>query len=183
MEYNCFTWWISTKVKPLAFRIWRYVSMPINFLALVLFISVYHEYIKMYFLIVFLPVFVIDIVWDMFNFFSYSRDKLDEIKVAESGEKPVEGISEVDEYDLEKFQQKIAADNRISAENAEHEIVFEDKKKIEKSKSVLSQIKALLSFSTTEEQNETILEKERKRELKLQNRYDIKLQKSKRDKD
>ncbi|MEG2675429.1 MAG: hypothetical protein RR993_00290 [Clostridia bacterium] len=84
MKYNFLSWWLSVSVKPLPYKIWKFVATPILFVAWVLFIAVYREMYWQFSLYAILPAVVIDLVWDGCNFFFY-RKKLAK-KQAESCE-------------------------------------------------------------------------------------------------
>ena len=69
MKFNILEYWLSTSIKPLWYRIWRYVIMPVIFLAWVLCIGVYQEfYWKLSFYII-LPVAVVDFLVNIALYF------------------------------------------------------------------------------------------------------------------
>ncbi|MEG1608711.1 MAG: hypothetical protein RR348_02475 [Clostridia bacterium] len=179
MEYNFFTWWMSTKVKPLAFKIWRYVITPINFLALTLFVSVFQEYLWQYFVMMFIPIFCSDIIWDGFNFYSYRKDREAELQTLENGENLVEKSIFEDEYNEDKIAEKGEVGAAVNHRSQESEIVFEDEKKNDAKRGVLTKIKSFLTFSRDRTDIAPTVSKERKREIKLQRKYDISILKSK----
>ena len=88
MNYNFFTWWLSTKIKPLPYKIWKYIIYPIMFIGWAACIGAFpHMYWK-FSLFVLLPTAVIDISWDAINFYFY-RKKLAKNRIDDL-EEPVE---------------------------------------------------------------------------------------------
>lgn len=79
MKYNFFTWWLSTKIKPLTYRIWRYIAFPIVFISWVAALSAFSQYYWLISLYVICPAVVIDIVWNVITYFcSYKKQNKEE---------------------------------------------------------------------------------------------------------
>lgn len=74
MKYNYFTWWLSTKTKPLSYKIWRYIAFPVVFIIWVAALSAFSKYYWTISLYVIAPAVFIDIVWNTLTFiFVYKR--------------------------------------------------------------------------------------------------------------
>ena len=73
MKYNFFTWWLSVSIKPLPYKIWKYVITFIMFMLWVMFIAIYRDMYWILSLFVLLPTAVIDISWDAVNYHFYLK--------------------------------------------------------------------------------------------------------------
>ena len=72
-KYNFLTWWLSFSIKPLPYRIYKGVITSLVFIIWVAFVAVFSELYWKFTLFVFLPVLVVDTVWDIFNFINYKK--------------------------------------------------------------------------------------------------------------
>lgn len=72
-KYNFLTWWLSFSVKPLPYRIFKGIITTVMFIVWVSFVAVFTEYYWQFTLYGFLPVFVIDTVWEIINFSLYRK--------------------------------------------------------------------------------------------------------------
>lgn len=72
-KYNFFTWWLSFSIKPLPYRIFKAVITPIMFIIWVSFVAVFTELYWDFTLYCFLPVFIVDTVWEIINFSLYTK--------------------------------------------------------------------------------------------------------------
>lgn len=120
----------------------------------------------------FLPILAVDLIWDGMNYYSYRKDKKDEQKTIESGEKLVEEDVSFSEYDYND-------DNIDNADNTKKpeivQVEFEDENKIAEKRGILSSIKSFLTFSKPSGQEE--ISKAKKREEKMRRKYDITVKK------
>ncbi|MCI8912476.1 MAG: hypothetical protein HFE31_07280 [Clostridia bacterium] len=72
-KYNFFTWWLSFSIKPLPYRIFKSVITSLVFIIWVAFVAVFTDLYWKFTLFVFLPVLVVDTVWDAVNFVNYRK--------------------------------------------------------------------------------------------------------------
>ncbi|MDE6189037.1 MAG: hypothetical protein K2G37_01955 [Clostridia bacterium] len=72
-KYNFITWWLSFSIKPLPYRIFKGLATSIVFIIWVAFVAVFQEMYLDFTLYVFLPVFVVDTVWEIINFNNYKK--------------------------------------------------------------------------------------------------------------
>jgi hypothetical protein len=72
-KYNFLTWWLSFSVKPMPYRIFKSVITSIVFIIWVAFVAVFTDLYWQFTLYVFLPVFVVDTVWEIINFTNYQK--------------------------------------------------------------------------------------------------------------
>lgn len=72
-KYNFLTWWLSFSVKPLPYRIFKSAITSIVFIIWVAFVAVFTDLYWQFTLYVFLPVFVVDTVWEIINFTNYQK--------------------------------------------------------------------------------------------------------------
>lgn len=72
-KYNFLTWWLSFSIKPLPYRIFKGVATSVVFVVWVAFVAVFTDLYWKFTLFVFLPVFVVDTVWEIINFVNYKK--------------------------------------------------------------------------------------------------------------
>lgn len=72
-KYNFFTWWLSFSIKPLPYKIFKSVATTVMFIIWVSFVAVFTELYWQFTLYGFLPVFIIDTVWEIINFSLYNK--------------------------------------------------------------------------------------------------------------
>lgn len=96
-KYNFLTWWLSYSIKPLPYKIFKGVITPVMFIIWVSFVAVFTELYWQFTLYCFLPVFVVDTVWEIINFSLY--EKKYKAFVATHGEEPADGIDESEPSD------------------------------------------------------------------------------------
>jgi hypothetical protein len=67
-KYNYFTWWLSTSIKDLGYRIWRYIMFPVIFILWVACIGAFRDLYWKLSLYVILPCVVIDLIWNLITY-------------------------------------------------------------------------------------------------------------------
>ena len=72
-KYNFLTWWLSFSIKPLPYRIFKGLMTSLVFIIWVAFVAVFSNIYWKFTVFVFLPVFVIDTVWEIINFTNYQK--------------------------------------------------------------------------------------------------------------
>ncbi|MDE5654521.1 MAG: hypothetical protein K2I46_02815 [Clostridia bacterium] len=72
-KYNFLTWWLSFSIKPLPYRIFKGIITSAVFIIWVAFVAVFSDIYWKFTLFVFLPVFVVDTVWEIINFTRYQK--------------------------------------------------------------------------------------------------------------
>lgn len=72
-KYNFLTWWLSFSIKPLPYKIFKSIITPVMFIIWVSFVAVFTELYWDFTLYCFLPVFIIDTVWEIINFSLYTK--------------------------------------------------------------------------------------------------------------
>ena len=72
-KYNFFTWWLSFSIKPLPYRIFKGLMTSLVFIIWVAFVAVFSNIYWKFTVFVFLPVFIIDTVWEIVNFTNYQK--------------------------------------------------------------------------------------------------------------
>lgn len=72
-KYNFFTWWLSFSIKPLPYKIFKGIITSAVFIIWVAFVAVFTDLYWQFTLYVFLPVFVVDTVWEIINFTNYQK--------------------------------------------------------------------------------------------------------------
>lgn len=72
-KYNFLTWWLSFSIKPLPYRIFKGIITSVVFIIWVAFVAVFTDLYWKFTLCVFLPVFVVDTVWEIINFTKYQK--------------------------------------------------------------------------------------------------------------
>ena len=72
-KYNFITWWLSFSIKPLPYKIFKGVITPVMFIIWVSFVAVFTEMYRQFTLYCFLPVFIVDTVWEIINFTLYDK--------------------------------------------------------------------------------------------------------------
>lgn len=72
-KYNFFTWWLSFSIKPLPYKIFKGIITSIVFIIWVAFVAVFTDLYWKFTVFVFLPVFIVDTVWEIINFTRYRK--------------------------------------------------------------------------------------------------------------
>ena len=72
-KYNFLTWWLSFSIKPLPYRIFKGIVTSLVFIIWVAFVAVFADIYWKFTVFVFLPVFVVDTVWEIINFTNYQK--------------------------------------------------------------------------------------------------------------
>ena len=72
-KYNFFTWWLSFSIKPLPYKIFKGAMTSIVFIIWVAFVAVFSNIYWKFTVFVFLPVFIVDTVWEIVNFTNYQK--------------------------------------------------------------------------------------------------------------
>lgn len=73
MKYNFLTWWLSISIKPLAYKIWKYIITFVMFMGWVICIAIYRDLYWKFSLFVLLPTAIVDISWDAINYHFYLK--------------------------------------------------------------------------------------------------------------
>jgi len=76
MQMNFFSYWLSTSIKPIWYKIWRYIAFFVIFLLWVLCIGVYQDmYWKLSYAII-TPAIVLDVLMNLLLYYlSYKKNK------------------------------------------------------------------------------------------------------------
>ncbi|MCI8420802.1 MAG: hypothetical protein HFE34_00760 [Clostridia bacterium] len=72
-KYNFFTWWLSFSIKPLPYKIFKGIITSAVFIIWVAFVAVFTDLYWKFTVFVFLPVFIVDTVWEIINFTRYRK--------------------------------------------------------------------------------------------------------------
>ncbi len=72
-KYNFLTWWLSFSIKPLPYKIFKGIITSIVFIIWVAFVAVFTDLYWKFTVFVFLPVFIVDTVWEIINFTRYRK--------------------------------------------------------------------------------------------------------------
>lgn len=72
-KYNFFTWWLSFSIKPLPYRIFKSIITSVVFIIWTAFVAVFADIYWKFTVFVFLPVFIVDTVWEIINFTKYQK--------------------------------------------------------------------------------------------------------------
>lgn len=72
-KYNFFTWWLSFSIKPLPYRIFKSIITSVVFIIWTAFVAVFADIYWKFTVFVFLPVFIVDTVWEIINFTKYQN--------------------------------------------------------------------------------------------------------------
>ncbi len=72
-KYNFFTWWLSFSIKPLPYKIFKGIITSAVFIIWVAFVAVFTDLYWKFTVFVFLPVFIVDTVWEIINFTRYLK--------------------------------------------------------------------------------------------------------------
>jgi hypothetical protein len=68
-------YWLQTKIKPIWYKIWRYIAFPVIFLLWVLCIGVYQDLYWKLSLYVILPAIVLDLILNLCAYFLVEKKK------------------------------------------------------------------------------------------------------------
>ena len=68
-------YWLQTKIKPIWYKIWRYIAFPVIFLMWVLCIGVYQDLYWKFSLAVVLPVVILDLILNLLAYFLVGKKK------------------------------------------------------------------------------------------------------------
>lgn len=69
--YNYFQWWLSVEIKPLWYKIWKYIISAVMFILLTIFVAVLREKFWDFIFYGIIPVFIIDLLID-FSVYAYT---------------------------------------------------------------------------------------------------------------
>ncbi len=72
-KYNFFTWWLSFSIKPLPYKIFKGIITSAVFIIWVAFVAVFTDLYWKFTVFVFLPVFIVDTVWEIINYTRYRK--------------------------------------------------------------------------------------------------------------
>ena len=72
-KYNFLTWWLSFSIKPLPYKIFKGIITSAVFIIWVAFVAVFTDLYWKFTVFVFLPVFIVDTVWEIINFTRYRK--------------------------------------------------------------------------------------------------------------
>ncbi len=72
-KYNFVTWWLSFSIKPLPYKIFKGIITSAVFIIWVAFVAVFTDLYWKFTVFVFLPVFIVDTVWEIINFTRYRK--------------------------------------------------------------------------------------------------------------
>ena len=72
-KYNFLTWWLSFSIKPLPYKIFKGIITSAVFIIWVAFVAVFTDVYWKFTVFVFLPVFIVDTVWEIINFTRYRK--------------------------------------------------------------------------------------------------------------
>ncbi|MCX4363361.1 MAG: hypothetical protein OSJ74_08270 [Clostridia bacterium] len=72
-KYNFFTWWLSFSIKPLPYKIFKSIITSVVFIIWTAFVAVFADIYWKFTVFVFLPVFIVDTVWEIINFTKYQN--------------------------------------------------------------------------------------------------------------
>ena len=72
-KYNFLTWWLSFSIKPLPYKIFKGIITSAVFIIWVAFVAVFTDLYWKFTVFVFLPVFIVDTVWEIINFTRYQK--------------------------------------------------------------------------------------------------------------
>lgn len=67
-KYNYITWWLSTSVKHISYKIWRYIMFPVIFILWVACIGAFRDLYWQLSLYVILPCIAIDLIWNAITY-------------------------------------------------------------------------------------------------------------------
>lgn len=72
-KYNFLTWWLSFSIKPLPYKIFKGIITSAVFIIWVAFVAVFTDLYWKFTVFVFLPVFIVDTVWEIINYTRYRK--------------------------------------------------------------------------------------------------------------